>query len=159
MARRSCGPHPRGVRAPRRTMAPDCEREGRRPGEHPPDRCDDLQLGRSLALRGVLLVFVTAEDGPMDDSTLEASSFNQTTVDWRRPPPPIDPSETPPWSADTAAIPWAVVALPILTERRVGHHAGPSSCSFGHYECIATLVREKSAPLNNSGSSSVLANV
>ena len=40
----------------------------------------------------------------MEGSTLEASSFNQTTVDWRRPPPPIDPSKTPPWPADTAAI-------------------------------------------------------
>ena len=29
VARRPDGPHPRGVRAPRRTMAPDCEREGR----------------------------------------------------------------------------------------------------------------------------------
>lgn len=38
------------------------------------------------------------------DSTLEASSFNQTTVDWRRPPPPIDPSQALPWSADTTVI-------------------------------------------------------
>ena len=40
----------------------------------------------------------------MTGSTLEASSFNQTTVDWWRPPPPIDPSEATPWPADTAAI-------------------------------------------------------
>ena len=45
------GPHPRGVRAPRRAVAPDREREGRRAGQHPPVRCDHLQLGRSLALR------------------------------------------------------------------------------------------------------------
>ena len=41
---------------------------------------------------------------PKEGSTLEASSFNQTTVDWRRPPPPIDPSQALPWPADAAAI-------------------------------------------------------
>ena len=40
----------------------------------------------------------------MTGSTLKASSFNQTTVEWWRPPPSIDPSETTPWAADTAAI-------------------------------------------------------
>ena len=33
-------------------VAADCEREGRRPGQHPPLRCDHLQPRRSLALRG-----------------------------------------------------------------------------------------------------------
>ena len=40
----------------------------------------------------------------MEDSTLEATSFNQITVDWRRPPPPIDPAQASPWPADTVAI-------------------------------------------------------
>ena len=40
----------------------------------------------------------------MTDSMLEASSFNQTTVDWWQPPPSFDPSEAPSWRADTAAI-------------------------------------------------------
>ena len=40
----------------------------------------------------------------MEGSTLAASSFNQATVDWRRPPPPIDPSQAPPWPEDAAAI-------------------------------------------------------
>ena len=40
----------------------------------------------------------------MESSTLAASSFNQTTVDWWRQPPPIDPSDAPRWPADTAAI-------------------------------------------------------
>ena len=40
----------------------------------------------------------------MKGSTPEASSFNQATVDWWRPLPPIDPSEAQPWPADTAAI-------------------------------------------------------
>ena len=40
----------------------------------------------------------------MDGSTPEATSFNQTTVEWRRPPPPIDPSDALPWPADLAAI-------------------------------------------------------
>ena len=38
-----------------------------------------------------------------------------------------------------------------------GHHAGPASCSFELSEHVATSVREKSFPLNNNGSSSVLA--
>ena len=33
--------------------ASDCEREGRRPGQHPPLRCDPLQPRRPLALRAV----------------------------------------------------------------------------------------------------------
>ena len=33
---------------------------------------------------------------PMDASTLEASSFNQTMVDWRRPPPRLNPADAPP---------------------------------------------------------------
>ena len=40
----------------------------------------------------------------MTDSTVEATSFNQTTVDWWRPPPSFDPAQAPPWPADTAAI-------------------------------------------------------
>ena len=40
----------------------------------------------------------------MTGSPLVASSFNQSTVDWWRPPPPIDPAQAPPWPADTAAI-------------------------------------------------------
>ena len=40
----------------------------------------------------------------MKGSTLAAGSFNQTTVDWHRPPPPIDPSTAPPWPEDDAAI-------------------------------------------------------
>ena len=40
----------------------------------------------------------------MTDATLEASSFNQTTVDWWRPPPSIDSSDAPSWPADAAAI-------------------------------------------------------
>ena len=40
----------------------------------------------------------------METSTLGASSFNQTTVDWRRPPPPIDPVLAPPWPEDAEAI-------------------------------------------------------
>ena len=40
----------------------------------------------------------------MTDSTLEANSFNQTTVDWWRPPPSFDPSEVPSWPADTSTI-------------------------------------------------------
>ena len=45
VAHRPDGPHARGVRAPRRAMAPDSEREGRRAGEHPSVRCDHLQFG------------------------------------------------------------------------------------------------------------------
>ena len=40
----------------------------------------------------------------MTGSTLEASSFNQTTVDWWRPSPAFDPSQAQPWNADAAAI-------------------------------------------------------
>ena len=40
----------------------------------------------------------------MTDSTVEATSFNQSTVDWWRPPPLFDPAQAPPWPADTAAI-------------------------------------------------------
>ena len=40
----------------------------------------------------------------MTDSTLEATSFNQTAADWWRPPPSFDPSEAPPWLADTSTI-------------------------------------------------------
>ena len=40
----------------------------------------------------------------MTDSTLEANSFNQTTVDWWRPPPSFDPAQAPSWPADTAVI-------------------------------------------------------
>ena len=52
VAHRPDGPHAGSVRAPRWTVAPDREREGRRGGQHPPVRCDHLQLGRSLALMG-----------------------------------------------------------------------------------------------------------
>ena len=52
VARRPDRSHSRGVRAPRRAMAVDREREGRRTGEHPSVRCDHLQPWRSLALRG-----------------------------------------------------------------------------------------------------------
>ena len=40
----------------------------------------------------------------MKGATLEASSFNQTTIDWWRPPPPTDPSLALSWPTDTAAI-------------------------------------------------------
>ena len=40
----------------------------------------------------------------MTGSTLEASSFNQTTVDWWRPPPSFGPSQAPPWPVDATAI-------------------------------------------------------
>ena len=40
----------------------------------------------------------------MTGSTLQASSFNQTTVDWWRPPPSFDPEQAPPWPTDAAAI-------------------------------------------------------
>ena len=40
----------------------------------------------------------------MTGSTLEASSFNQTTVDWWRPSAAFDPSQAQPWNADAAAI-------------------------------------------------------
>ena len=51
VARRPDGPRPRGLRAARRAVAPDCEREGRRTSQYPPVRCDHLQPRQSLALR------------------------------------------------------------------------------------------------------------
>ena len=38
-----------------------------------------------------------------------------------------------------------------------GRHAGPAPCSFELSACVATSVSEKSFPLNNNGSSRVLA--
>ena len=46
------GPQAGGLRGARRAMAADCECEGRRAGEHPSVRCDHLQPGRTLAIRG-----------------------------------------------------------------------------------------------------------
>ena len=45
VAHRPARPHPRGLRTPRRPVAADCEREGRRSGKHPPFRCDNVQPG------------------------------------------------------------------------------------------------------------------
>ena len=50
VARRPRGPHPRGVRAPRRGMGTDCDGEERRSGEYPPVRRDHLQPRRPVAL-------------------------------------------------------------------------------------------------------------
>ena len=40
----------------------------------------------------------------MESSTPQATSFNQTTVDWRRPPPRLNPADARPWPGDTEAI-------------------------------------------------------
>ena len=40
----------------------------------------------------------------MSTSPLGATSFNQTTVDWRRSPPPIDPALALPWPEDAEVI-------------------------------------------------------
>ena len=45
VARRPGGPHAGGLRAARRAMAAECEREGQRAGERPSVRCDHLQPG------------------------------------------------------------------------------------------------------------------
>ena len=50
VARRPDGPHPGGVRAPRRRVGADCEREGRRSNQHPAVRCDHIQPGRPVAV-------------------------------------------------------------------------------------------------------------
>ena len=50
VAGRSGGPDPRGIRVARRAVASDCERAGRRCGEHPAVRCNHVQSGGAMGL-------------------------------------------------------------------------------------------------------------
>ena len=53
VAHRADRPHLGGVRAPRRAVAVDREREGRRAGGHPAVRCDHVQSGRAMGLNTI----------------------------------------------------------------------------------------------------------
>ena len=74
VARRPGGPHPGGVRAPRRGVGADRGGKGRRSDQHPAVRCDQLQPGGPLAVTRTFVVALAGEpEGRLVKATTPAS--------------------------------------------------------------------------------------
>ena len=68
VARRPDGPHTGSVRAPRRRVGPDCQRQGRRSDQHPAIRRDHLQPGGPVAVALRYRIHVQSHHGAVPQS-------------------------------------------------------------------------------------------